>query len=137
MDSFRVACATNDGSHFVSSHFGDAEHYDIYEVSPEKINFSKRIDNTTPEEEEEVHADPRKAKGIAEILKSENIEVATTKVFGPNIMRIKSKFVCILSGTEEIEIGLEKVRQNFSRIVEEWEKGAERNFLDFRKIELN
>jgi predicted Fe-Mo cluster-binding NifX family protein len=137
MESFKIACATDDGSHFVGCHFGDAKHYDIYEVSPDKISFLRRIDNTTEEEVDEVHADPRKAKGITEILKREDIRVATTKVFGPNIMRIKSKFVCVLSGTEEIKIGLEKIRQNFSRVIEEWEKGPDRDFLDFRKVELS
>ena len=136
MEKLRVACATDDGIHFVDRHFGDAQHYDIYEVFPGRITFIKRIDNSTEEEAEEVHGDPKKAKGIAGILTGEDVQAATTRVFGPNIMRIKEKFVCILSGTPEIEKGLEKIRQNFALVVEEWMKGGDRNFLDFRKVEL-
>lgn len=136
MDSLRVACATDDGTSFVNRHFGDAEHYDIYDVSSESVRFVKRIDNSTEEEEEEVHADPKKAKGIASILRQESVQVALTKVFGPNIKRIKSKFVCILSGSLEIEQGILKVQQNFPRVLEAWQQGEERYFLDFRKIEV-
>lgn len=136
MESLRVACATDDGTFFVDRHFGDAEHYDIYDVSPDSVRFIKRIDNSTEEEEEEVHADPKKAKGIASILRQESVQVALTKVFGPNIKRIKSKFVCILSGSLEMEQGIRKVQQNFPRVLAEWQQGEARNFLDFRKIEV-
>ena len=67
MEKFKVACATDNGSSFVGSHFGDAFHYDLYEVSPDYIRFVKRVENTT-EEDEEIHADPKKAKGISGIL---------------------------------------------------------------------
>ncbi len=135
MEKFKVACATDDGSTFVGRHFGEAFHYDVYEVSPDHIRFLKRVDNTT-EEDEEIHADPKKAKGISGILKAEQIHVVTTKIFGPNIMRIKSNFVCVLSGSDEIEVGLLKIQQNLSRIHEEWEKGPDRSFLDFRKVDV-
>ena len=88
-----TAFATNNGTTFMDNHFGDANYYDIYKISASNSEFIKRIDNTV-DIEEESHADPKKAKGISGLLKSEGIQVVVSKVFGPNIKRIKKNFVC-------------------------------------------
>ena len=75
MEKLIVAFATNDGEHFMSNHFGDADYYHIYEIDPTSAKFIKVIENTTEEEDEEIHADPKKAKGISELLKEENVFV--------------------------------------------------------------
>ncbi len=136
MAKLRLAVATDDGKHFVARHFGDAESYDVYEISPDGAEFLLRVTNET-EEEEELHADPKKAQGIAAILKKQGVQVALTKLFGPNIKRIKKKFVCVLTGHEEIAAGLVQVQQDFQLVVAEWEKGEERGFLDWRKSSGN
>ncbi len=87
MEKIKVAFATDDGKSFMGRHFGDAEHYYIYEIDNNNANFIKKIDNTT--EEEKMHADPKKAKGITSLLNEENVNVVVSKVFGPNINRIK------------------------------------------------
>ena len=61
MVKLKVAFATDDGKTFMSRHFGDAEYYYIYEINKENAEFIKKINNTT-EEEEDIHADPTKAK---------------------------------------------------------------------------
>ena len=55
-----------------------------------------------------------------------------TRVFGPNIKRIKSKFVCVLTGHDEIASGLQQVRDSFQTLADQWEKGEERDVVDFR-----
>ncbi len=62
-----VTCATDDGKNFVDRHFGDAEYYFIYMITKDSKELIRKIKNTT--EEEEIHADPRKARGIVNILK--------------------------------------------------------------------
>lgn len=128
MEKIRVAFATDNGKTFMGRHFGDADFYDIYEIDGNKANFIKRIDNTV-DEEEEVHADPKKAGIIADLLKQEKVQVAVSKIFGPNIMRIKKKFVCILMKENSIETCVEVIKSNLLTIAEEWEKGDNRNFL--------
>ncbi len=130
MEKIRVAFATDNGKTFMGRHFGDADFYDIYEIDGNKANFIKRIDNTV-DEEEEVHADPKKAKGISKLLLNENINVVVSKIFGPNIKRIKKKFVCIVVKDEEIEEGINKICDNIEKIYNEWEKGEERKHLSF------
>lgn len=128
MKKLKVAFATDNGKTFIGRHFGDADFYDIYEIDRDRANFIKRIDNTV-DEEEEVHADPKKAKGISKLLLDENVKVVVSKIFGPNIMRIKKKFVCILMKENSIETCIEVIKSNLLTIAEEWEKGDNRNFL--------
>ncbi len=128
MQKIRIAFATDNGKTFMGRHFGDADFYDIYEIEGKKAVFIKRISNTV-DEEEEVHADLKKAKGISKLLLNENINVVVSKIFGPNIKRIKKKFVCIVVKNEEIEEGINKVCSNIGKIYREWEKGEERQHL--------
>ncbi|RLD55027.1 MAG: dinitrogenase iron-molybdenum cofactor biosynthesis protein [Bacteroidetes bacterium] len=129
MEKIRVAFATDNGKTFMGRHFGDADFYDIYEIDGNKAFFIKRIDNTI--DEEEVHADPKKAKGISKLLLNENVNVVVSKIFGPNIKRIKKKFVCIMVKDEKIEEGINKICGNIEKIYNEWEKGEERKYLSF------
>ena len=129
MKKLKVAFATDDGKTFIGRHFGDAEYYYIYEIDNGNAKFVKKIDNTT--EEEDVHADPKKAKGISNLLLEEDVSVVVSKVFGPNIKRIKKKFVCIVVKDEELDVGIRKVCESIGKIYEEWEKGEERKHLSF------
>ena len=124
----RVAFATDDGKTFIGKHFGDARFYDIYEINGNNAKFIKRISNTV-DEEENVHADPKKAKGISTLLLDEKVTVVVSKIFGPNIKRIKKNFVCIVVRDVEIAIGLKKICDNIEKIYIEWEKGNERKHL--------
>ncbi len=128
MKKLKIAFATDDGKTFMERHFGDAEYFYIYEINKENTEFIKIINNTT-EEEEDVHADPKKAGSIAKLLKQEKVQIVVSKVFGPNIKRIKRKFVCILMKENSIENSIEIIKNNLSTISEEWRKGEERNFL--------
>ncbi len=128
MKKMKVAFATDNGKTFMSRHFGDAEYYDIYEIDYEQADFIKRISNTV-DEEEDVHADPKKAKGIMKLLFKEKVSIVASKVFGPNIKRIKKKFVCIVVKDNEIKEGISKIHKNIEKINNEWEKGSERQHL--------
>ncbi len=130
MDRLRVAVATNDGKSFVDRHFGDADFYDVYEVSRDGWTHVHRLTNRV--EEETGHADPQKAKGIAKMLHGQSVQVALTQAFGPNLERIKSKFVCILTGQPNVAAGLIQIQRKLALVAEEWEKGETRSWLDFR-----
>ncbi len=125
-----VAFATDDGKTLIGRHFGDAHYYDIYELDENHVSFVKRIENSV-DEEEDVHADPKKAKGISSLLLKENVTVVVSKVFGPNIKRIKKKFVCIVIKDDNIDVGINKISENVENIEKEWNKGEERTHLLF------
>jgi predicted Fe-Mo cluster-binding NifX family protein len=130
---FNITFATDDGKSFMDRHFGDSKYYDIYEISETDSKFVKRIKNTTEEDNEEIHADPKKAKGVSQLFKKEDVKVLVSKVFGPNIKRIKTKFVCVLMNSA-ISESIESIQQNIDLINDEWEKGEGRNYLNLKKI---
>jgi predicted Fe-Mo cluster-binding NifX family protein len=130
----KVAFATDNGKELISRHFGDAEFYDIYEIGKNKSDYLKRMVNTTEEEDEKIHADPKKAKGVAGLFKGVDVKALVSKEFGPNIKRMKKKFVCVLMNNESIEAGVKKLQESIDIIKDEWHKGENRNHLNFKNI---
>ena len=126
----RVAFATDDGKSLMGRHFGDASFYEVFAVSESGYEATCRVNNTV--EEEKGHADPNKAKGIAGLLKKQEVQVVVAKVFGPNIKRIKKHFVCILVKYESINDCLDLMLRQYDEILVEFNKGADRGFLDWR-----
>ncbi len=125
-----ISCATDDGKNFVSRHFGDANYYEIYELIDDEFHYIDRITNTTGEEE--MHADPKKAKGIVGLLVEKNVTVGLTKVFGPNIKRVKKHFVPVLISVDSIEDGLKKILKAKEEIQKQIELGENRSHIDLR-----
>ncbi len=130
MEKLRVAVATDDGVRLMGRHFGDAETYEIHEISATGSEHVGRIVNNVGEEEG--HADPKKAKGIGGLLKKKGVQVTLAQVFGPNIKRIRKHFVCVLTRHEDIKDGLDLLVDGYQEIVAELKKGEERGFLDWR-----
>lgn len=130
----KVAFATDDGEKYIDNHFGDAKYYDVYEILESESKFIKRISNTTEEDDEEIHADPKKAKGVVSLFKNEDIQTVVSKVFGPNIKRIRKKFVCILMNNQNIQESIKIVQDNLNAISDEWEKGEDRKHLNLKNI---
>jgi len=128
MSKIKVAFATDDGKTFISRHFGDAKYYDIYVVDGDNAVFLKRIVNTV-DEEQDIHADPQKARGISELIAKENISVVVSKVYGPNLKRIKKKFVCVIVKDKTLEEGIHKICKNIEKIYSEFERGSNREHL--------
>ena len=128
----KVAFATDNGKSFINRHFGDSNYYYIYEMSSSGVEFIKKIENTTEEDNEEIHADPIKAKGVTQMLKTEGIEVVIAKIFGPNIKRIRKNFVCILMNDNDISDSIKKAHKNFDIILNEWNKGESRSHINLK-----
>jgi len=116
MDTTKIVFATDNGKTYIDRHFGDAEHYDIYEISSTEAKFVK------------------KAKGITGLFKDDDVRVVVSKVFGPNIKRIRKNFVCILMNDEMISESITKIQNNITAIKEEWEKGENRKHLNYKTL---
>jgi predicted Fe-Mo cluster-binding NifX family protein len=129
MLTIRAAFASDDGVTFTPRHFGDADFYEIFEIQQSKAEYIKRIVNDVEIEEETAHGDPRKAGGIAAILKKENINTAVSNIFGPNIKRMKKHFVCVIVRERTIADAVLRLTKEYNRICEEWDKGETRDHL--------
>lgn len=128
------AFATDDGKAMMTRHFGDARHYDVYRISQSQSEFIERIENST-EEEEGVHADPKKAGSVKEMLQSGNVNVCVSPVFGPNIKRIKKHFVCIVAGSTGIEESIARIQKHIESIEYHWSMGEERDIIIWSRDE--
>ncbi len=114
---FKIACGTDDGQDFTSEHFGDSKNFLIYEYDSEtrEIVFLSKINNNS--KEEEMHGDSEKAKGISGILK--DIPVLLAFVMGPNINRMKKKFIPIISREKNISKTLGMLKKIIPEIIQE------------------
>jgi len=124
-----AAFATDDGIRFINRHFGDAAFYDVYEITRENTTFIKQIRNTSGEDKGEIHADPAKAKSVAGLLLEEGVNTAVSKIFGPNIKRIRKNFVCVICGDKTIKSAVRTIQGHIEEIEAEQRKGAERGHL--------
>lgn len=131
MERIIAALATDDGQTFVDRHFGDAQRYLIYEITPSAAKHLTTLDNSV-EGEEEGHSDHKKARNIGELLNKERVQVLISKKFGANINRMKKNYVCVLMNDNQITDSVKAIQQNYDAIVEEWSKGQDRHFLNLK-----
>ena len=129
----KLACGTYNETEFTNGHFGSSKYFLIYDFSLETkdLRFLKRIENSTQEEEK--HGDIKKAKSVSELLK--NVFVLVAFRYGPNIIRIKKKFVPIISREKNIEKILNKVKLYSNKIKSEIEKekGIDKGIIYIKK----
>jgi len=129
LEKYKVAFASNDGESFNIEHFGDSNYYHIYDINQDEAKFVKTIVNNTREIVEEVHADPKKAKGVSKMLKDEGVQIVVSGVFGPNIKRINKQFVCLIFRDTSLSESIDTIKENYSQIKAEWDKGESRTHL--------
>jgi len=127
MEQLTFAFASNNKKDLNSEHFGESEYYLIYSISKNESVFLKKIKNTSPEEK--MHSDPKKAKGVANLLKPHKVQVLVNKAFGGNIIKMKQKFVCIVATQNSINENIENIKQNFDTIKKLWQQGEERDYI--------
>ncbi len=127
--TLKVAFATTDGKNLINAHFGDGEIYPVYEISENQSKFLLNIANTTEEEDEEIHGDPRKAKGITQLMKPHGVQVLCGKQFGKNIVRMVKKFVPVLVNVDTVDEAIELIKLNFDKIKTEWSNGESRKHI--------
>ncbi len=127
MNSFLVACATNDKQTFILDHFGEAKYFMLYRLTVEGHEYVKTLLNNAREEEEHGHhhghghghghGEGGKARAILEHFREEHVDVFISRRFGPNIVHI-SKVVLpvVIRQGETLEEGLEAVRSRFDEV---------------------
>ncbi len=130
----KLACGTDNETEFTNGHFGSSKFFLIYDFDLETkdLRFLKRIENSTQEEE---HGDIKKAKSVSELLK--NIFVFAAFRYGPNIIRIKKRFVPIISREKNIEKTIYKIKLFSNKIKSEIEKekGIDKEIIYIKKEE--
>lgn len=127
MQELITAFASDDGKHLTNEHFGEAKEYLIYRLSNNEAKYIDVVKNIPVDEE--MHADPRKANGIAKLLKTFDVNVIVNQAFGANVNRMNKKFVCIISKQNVIDDCIANVQVSFDDIIIAHNKGEERKHL--------
>ncbi|MDA3854693.1 MAG: hypothetical protein PF569_00430 [Candidatus Woesearchaeota archaeon] len=127
----KLVCASDDGVNFSREHFGSAKKYLFYTLNLDsgEIIFLKEINNSTPDERG--HADPEKAKAVSDFLSDAKILI--NFVFGPNIVKMRKKFVPIISKEENIDIALGKINEVLENIVSTIDNNGDKDILYINK----
>ena len=110
--TLKVALGTDDGKTLRKGHFGDSERFLLYELKDDSWQLLREIPNSSPEEKQ--HGDPRKAERISSLLAEADVLLA--HAMGPNILRIKQKFVPVIYRGFDIEEALQVLQQHLDDV---------------------
>ena len=125
---FLAAFATDDGKTLNHDHFGMAKYFYVYRFSDDEEEFMEKRENVKFKGDESmVHGDPKKAKATSSAL--QGIDVVVGRRFGPNILRLLKKFVCVVVRKDTIDSAVEAVHNNIARVVQEKQRGENRKHI--------
>jgi NAD-dependent dihydropyrimidine dehydrogenase PreA subunit/predicted Fe-Mo cluster-binding NifX family protein len=109
-------------------HVGMSKYFQIWKYFEGNLELIETRENAKYKEiEERIHGDPGKAKATASALGGVNILVG--KMMGPNIERLKHRFVPVIIRQQEIKEAVEIIKDNINEIVEEKEKEERRGLI--------
>ncbi len=131
MKKFIAAFGVDKDGNLTDGHFGDSEYFEIFSISENSIVLAEKRKNLKIVEK--MHGDPNKAKAISALLSGVDVLVAFR--MGPNILRMKKKFVPVIVGTRDKRMAKKLVLKNFSHILEEVEKEGEKNYIAIKNKE--
>jgi MinD superfamily P-loop ATPase len=102
-------------------HVGMSKYFQIWKYSNGKIDLTETRENAKYKEDEtKTHGDPGKAKATASVL--DGVDVLIGKRIGPNIKRLKNKFVPAIIREKKIEKAVEIIQDNINEIIEMQER---------------
>ncbi len=122
-----VAFSTDDGFNLTRNHFGDGKEFYIYEITQEGAKLVKVIKNTAPEED--LHGDPKKASAIGQLLGKEGVQVLVGFAMGPNIVRMRKRFVPVISRCSSIEDAIKGIIDKYTEIEKETQKEGDKEVI--------
>jgi len=131
MKKIVAAFGVDKDGNLIDAHFGDSEYFEIFSISESSIVFVEQRKNLKIVEK--MHGDPNKAKAISALLSGVDVLVAFR--MGPNILRMKKKFVPVIVGTRDKRMAKKLVLKNFSHILEEVGKEGEKNYIAIKNKE--
>jgi len=126
-----VAFGTDDGKNLNNDHVGMARYFYVYRFSNGKEELVERRKNMKLKGDESMpHGDPEKAKATSSVL--ENVDVIVGRRFGPNLLRLVNKFVCVVVRTDTITNAVEAIHNSLNLVVEQKNKGESRKHIVLR-----
>ena len=127
-NDFLIAFGTDDEKSLNDDHVGMAKYFYVYRFCGDQKEFVEKRENVKFKGDESIkHGDPKKAQATSSVLK--DIDVVAGKKFGPNIVRLLEKFVCVVIREETLNEAVDAVCSNWEKILEQKNKKANRKHL--------
>lgn len=102
-------------------HVGMSAFFHIFEYSDGEMIFKEKRENPKYKSDEtRIHGDPGKAKATASVL--QDVDVLIGKMMGPNIVRLKKQFVCVIVREKEISHVIDIIKENICTVLHEKNK---------------
>ena len=123
-DSIKIAIGVGENDEvFNKGHFGESKKYFVYkyDISNMKMELLNSYLNTSPEEK--MHGDPDKARNVASIIG--DVDCILAHILGKNIIRMKKKYLILISRSLNIEEALNKFPEKIDLILQEMANKAE------------
>lgn len=117
-----IAIGTDDNKTIKSDdHVGMSKYFQIWRYLDGKMDLIETRENSKYKEDEtRIHGDPNKAKATSSVL--QNVDVIVGKIMGPNIVKLKNKFVPVIIRKRNIIDALNIIKTGINEIIEEKEK---------------
>ena len=123
-----IAFGIDDGLNLNKEHVGMANFFYVYKFSNGTEKFVEKRENVKYKGDESIkHGDPQKANATSSALKG--IDVLVGARFGPNILRLLKKYVCVVVRTNSISDAIKIVNNNTGKIIEAKSKGEDRKHI--------
>ncbi|MEA3420733.1 MAG: 4Fe-4S binding protein [Acidobacteriota bacterium] len=124
-----IAIGTDDSERIKpNDHIGMSKYFQIWKYSDGNLALIETRKNAKYKEDEtRIHGDPGKAKATASALK--DVDVLVGKMMGPNIERLKKKFVPVIIREAIIKKAIEIIKVNINEIVEEKEENERKALI--------
>ncbi len=123
-----IGFGSDDGKHLKEDHIGKSKYFWVYRFMDGRKEFVEKRENVQYEGDESmIRGDPKKAKATSTALKG--LDGVCGRRFGPNIVRLLKKFVCIVVRRETIDDALELIHRNMDKVIEAKEKGEGRKHI--------
>ncbi|NCF75347.1 MAG: 4Fe-4S dicluster domain-containing protein [Xanthomonadaceae bacterium] len=121
-EKLTFAIGTDDGKIIKQGeHIGESEYFSIWDYSEGKMAFREKRENIKYEEDEtSSHGNPEKAKKVSSVLTG--VDVIAGKIIGPNVVRMKKKYVPVIIREPSIDRVIEIIKENINEIVDEYHK---------------
>ena len=117
MRKLRIVAGSNDGANIIPDHMGTAQDFYIFDLFEDgrSLLVEKRA-NTSPEEEEGVHGDPKKLAVAADIFA--DCDVVLGRRGSPNFVRMRdnSRFQPVLTGVASLSDSMVGLAETFDEI---------------------
>jgi NAD-dependent dihydropyrimidine dehydrogenase PreA subunit/predicted Fe-Mo cluster-binding NifX family protein len=124
---FALGCE-DDENMTAGEHIGSSKYYNIYKYVRGNFKFIEKRENIKYEENENHESgDPEKAEKVASVLKDVNVMVG--RMFGPNITKMRKKFVPVVIREKKVNDVLKKLNIAINEIYKEKNKKDEKNAI--------